>query len=181
MGDFDYQFSDDLRLKSKVKYANYKHDFALYVGGNGNNGNPITLNNYVESIAPGNQGYTARYQSGNPNQQISGSDLVVDNLHVDRLRPMTDYSGEINLTKIINTSNGGSHNVTLGSFIARSEAEDLNYQYRVLTEFNNDPRLVNLNYTDADGNMLSIRKVDFTIVSGKRQITFSPRIGLLFI
>ncbi|WP_117880464.1 TonB-dependent receptor [Aureibaculum luteum] len=151
LADFDYNFSDDLKLKSKVKYANYQHNFALYVGGNGNNGNPITLNNYMESIAPGNLGYTARYQSGDPNQQISGTDLVIDNLEVDRLRPMTDYSGEINLTKRIETSNGGSHNITVGSFIARSEAEDVNYQYRVLTEFNNDPRLVNLSYTNASG------------------------------
>ncbi len=151
LGDFNYRFSDDLRLQAKVRYANYQHNFALYVGGNGDNGNPITLDNYVESIAPGNLGYTAAYQSGS-GSQINGSDLVIDNLHVDRLRPMTDYSGEINLTKIIETSNGGSHNVTLGSFIARSEAEDVNYQYRVLSEFNNDPRLVNLNYTDAGGN-----------------------------
>jgi iron complex outermembrane recepter protein len=151
LGDFNYRFSDDLKLTSKVRYANYKHNFALYVAGNGNNGNPITLDNYVKSIAPGNQGYTAAYQSGSGGQ-VNGSDLVIDNLHVDRLRPMTDYSGEINLTKTISTTNGGSHNITLGSFIARTEAEDVNYQYRVLTEFNNDPRLVNLNYTDADGN-----------------------------
>ena len=151
LGDFNYRFSDDLKLQSKVRYANYKHNFALYVGGNGDNGNPITIDNYVESIAPGNQGYSAAYQSGSGGQ-VNGSDLVIDNLHVDRLRPMTDYSGEINLTKTISTSNGGSHNVTLGSFIARTEAEDVNYQYRVLTEFNNDPRLVNLSYTDADGN-----------------------------
>ncbi|OWW27246.1 TonB-dependent receptor [Zobellia sp. OII3] len=152
LADFDYRLDDDLRFKSKVKYANYKHNFALYVGGDGNNGNPITLDNYVESIAPGNQGYTANYQSGNPNQQINGSDLVVDNLHVDRLRPMTDYSGEASLTKTIETMNGGSHNVTLGTFIARTEAEDVNYQYRVLSEFNNAPRLVNLSYADAGGN-----------------------------
>ncbi|MGB6152112.1 MAG: TonB-dependent receptor [Pricia sp.] len=151
LADFDYRFSDDLRLTAKARYANYQHNFALYVGGNGDNGNPITLDNYVANIAPGNLGYSANYQSGSGGQ-INGSDLVLDNLHVDRLRPMTDYSGEINLTKILNTASGGSHNITLGSFIALTEAEDVNYQYRVLTEFNNDPKLVNLNYTDADGN-----------------------------
>jgi len=151
MGDFNYRFEDDLKLTSKIKYANYKHNFALYVGGNGTNGNPITLDNYVESIAPGNLGYTAAYQSGS-GAQINGNDLVIDNLHVDRLRPMTDYSGEINLTKSIETANGGNHNITVGSYIARTEAEDVNYQYRVLTEFNNNPQLVNLNYTDASGN-----------------------------
>tara|TARA_R110002051_G_scaffold280349_1_gene341964 strand:+ start:23268 stop:25943 length:2676 start_codon:yes stop_codon:yes gene_type:complete len=151
MGDFNYRFDDDLKLTSKIKYANYKHNFALYVGGSGNNGNPITLDNYVESIAPGNLGYTAAYQSGS-GAQINGNDLVIDNLHVDRLRPMTDYSGEINLTKSIETANGGNHNITVGSYIARTEAEDVNYQYRVLTEFNNNPQLVNLNYTDANGD-----------------------------
>ena len=151
MGEFDYRFSDDLRFKSKVRYANYKHNFALYVGGNGDNGNPITLDNYVASIAPGNLGYTATYQGGDPNSQINGSDLVVDNLQVDRIRPMTDYSGEFSLIQQINTNNGGSHNITLGSFIARTEAEDINYQYRALTEFNNQPRLVNLNYTAPSG------------------------------
>ncbi|SFR60700.1 TonB-dependent receptor [Maribacter stanieri] len=151
MGDFNYRFEDDLKLTSKIKYANYKHNFALYVGGNGVNGNPITLDNYVESIATGNLGYTGAYQSGS-GSQINGNDLVIDNLHVDRLRPMTDYSGEINLTKSIETANGGNHNITVGSYIARTEAEDVNYQYRVLTEFNNNPQLVNLNYTDASGN-----------------------------
>ncbi|MEM9649782.1 MAG: carboxypeptidase-like regulatory domain-containing protein, partial [Bacteroidota bacterium] len=51
MGDFSYNFSDNLRFKSKIRYANYEHNFALYVGGNGDNGNPISLNNYVESVA----------------------------------------------------------------------------------------------------------------------------------
>ena len=59
-----------LKLTSKVKYANYKHNFALYVGGNGTNGNPITLDNYVESIAPGNQGYSAQYQSGDSDLRL---------------------------------------------------------------------------------------------------------------
>ena len=151
MGDFNYRFTDDLRFKAKARYANYKHNFALYVGGNGNNSNPITLDNYVESIAPGNLGYTATYQ-GSAGGQINGSDLVVDNVHIDRLRPMTDYSGEASLIKSIETANGGNHNITVGTFIARTEAEDVNYQFRALSEFNNSPRLVNLNYTAADGS-----------------------------
>ncbi|PQB03167.1 TonB-dependent receptor [Polaribacter filamentus] len=149
MGDFNYNFSDDLKFKSKVKFANYQHNFALYVGGNGTYNNPLTLANYVNNVAPGNTGYTAQYQGGvgsvNPN------DLVVENLHVDRLRPMTDYSGEASLTKTIETDKG-SHNITAGVYLARTEAEDVNYQYRVLSEFNNNPRLVNLSYTDAGDN-----------------------------
>ncbi|MFD2530104.1 TonB-dependent receptor [Polaribacter marinaquae] len=149
MADFDYNFADDLKFKSKVKYASYKHNFALYVGGNGTYNNPLTLGNYIENVAPGNLSYTAQYQGGIG--AVNANDLVVENLHVDRLRPMTDYSGEASLTKIID-SDAGSHNITAGVYLARTEAEDVNYQYRVLSEFNNNPRLVNLSYVDAGGN-----------------------------
>ncbi len=147
MGDFVYRLSDNIRFKSKVKYANYEHNFALYVGGNGDYGNPLTMNEYVAAVAPGNTAFDATYQGGS-GDQMNGSDLVVENLHVDRLRPMTDYSGEANL---IFNSDDGIHTFTLGTFLARTEAEDVNYQYRVLSEFNNNPRLVNLSYTDAGG------------------------------
>ena len=64
---------------------------------------------------------------------------------------MTDYSGEASLTKTLEVTNG-THNITGGVFLARTEAEDVNYQYRVLSEFNNNPKLVNLSYVDAGGN-----------------------------
>lgn len=147
MGDFTYRLSDNVRFKSKVKYASYEHNFALYVGGNGDFGNPISLSDYVAAVAPDNTAFDATYQGGS-GEQINGTDLVVENLHVDRLRPMTDYSGEANF--IFNSSNG-NHTYTVGTFMARTEAEDVNYQYRVLSEFNNNPRLVNLSYTNATG------------------------------
>lgn len=147
LADFDYNLNDNLKFKSKVKYVNYQHNFALYVGGNGTYGNPITLNNYIAAVAPGNLGANATYQGGS-GEQINGNDLVIENLHVDRLRPMTDYSGEASL--ILNSDNG-NHTYTVGTFLASTEAEDVNYQYRVLSEFNNNPRLVNLSYTDVGG------------------------------
>lgn len=148
MGDFIYNLSDNTRFKAKVKYADYQHSFALYVGGNGSFGNPISLNDYVAAVAPGNTAFNAQYQGGS-GEQINGNDLVVENLHVDRLRPMMDYSGEASL---IFKSADNAHTYTLGTYMARTEAEDVNYQYRVLSEFNNNPRLVNLSYTAAGGN-----------------------------
>lgn len=148
LADFNYDLTDNLKFKSKVKYANYQHNFALYVGGNGNYGNPITLSDYVVAVAPNNIDYTANYLGGS-GQQINGNDLVIENLHIDRLRPMTDYSGEANL---VFKSDNGIHTYTAGTFLARTEAEDVNYQYRVLSEFNNNPRLINLSYTDAGGD-----------------------------
>ena len=148
LSEFKYNLSDNLRFNAKAKYANYQHNFALYVGGNGTYGNPISLSNYISEVAPGNTGFDATYQGGS-GAQINGNDLVVENLHVDRLRPMTDYSGEANF--VLNSDNG-NHTYTVGTFLARTEAEDVNYQYRVLSEFNNNPQLVNLSYTDAGGD-----------------------------
>lgn len=150
LGEFEYNLSDNLKFKSKARMANYQHSFALYVGGNGvNGGNPLTLDQYITEIAPDNAGFAANYHG--VNGAINGSDLVVDNLHVDRIRPMTDYAGEAALTKKI-TTDAGSHNLTLGTFIGRSEADDLNFQYRVVSEFNNNPRLVDISYTDTTGS-----------------------------
>ncbi|WP_010134129.1 TonB-dependent receptor [Ochrovirga pacifica] len=150
LGDFKYNLEDDLKFQAKVRYAKYKHNFALYVGGSGDYGTPIQLGDYVNNIATNNLGYSATYQGGD-GSQISDTDLVIENLHVDRLRPMTDYAGEASLTKTLDTD-FGNHNITAGTFLARTEAEDVNYQYRVLSEFNNDPRLVNLSYTNAGGD-----------------------------
>jgi len=150
MGEYEYDLSKNLKFKSKAKLANYKHSFALYVGGNGaNGGNPVSLSDYMNIVAPGNSAYTASYHG--LEGSVNGSDLVVDNLHVDRIRPMTDYSGEASLTQKIQT-NSGSHNITLGTFIGRSEADDINFQYRVVSEFNNNPKLVNITFSDSLGN-----------------------------
>ena len=148
LGDFKYNFSDNLKFQSKIRFAEYEHSFALYVGGNGGQPNPVTLGEYINNVAPGNTGYAASFQGGTGNQ-LSANTLVVDNLHVDRLRPMTDFTGEASFTY---TSDNNQHNITFGAFGTRTEAEDVNWQYRALTEFNNDPQLVNLNYTGAGGN-----------------------------
>ncbi|MEL6592793.1 MAG: TonB-dependent receptor, partial [Bacteroidota bacterium] len=88
MGDFEYYFNDDLKFRAKARMADYHHSFALYVGGNGGFGsNPIAFSTYMDSVAPGNTGVTANYHG--ENGTIPGSDLVVENLHVDRIRPMS--------------------------------------------------------------------------------------------
>ncbi|MEM7162453.1 MAG: TonB-dependent receptor, partial [Bacteroidota bacterium] len=149
MGDFEYDLASDLKFNAKAKLANYQHSFALHVGGNGaNGGNPITMDRYMETVAPGHMSYSANYLG--LDTQVSGSDLVVDNLHVDRIRPMSDFSGEASLTKNITTASG-SHNITVGTFLGRSEAEDINFQYRAVSEWNNNPRLVNISYVDSLG------------------------------
>lgn len=147
LADFKYNLSDNLKFQSKVRFAEYQHNFALYVGGNGNQPNPVTLGEYINNIAPTNTGFNATFQGGNG--AINTNTLVVDNLHVDRLRPVQDYTGEASLTY---RTEDNKHNITFGTFLTRTEVEDVNWQYRAVTEFNNDPQLVNINYTDVDGN-----------------------------
>ncbi|NJB83366.1 TonB-dependent receptor [Wenyingzhuangia aestuarii] len=146
LGDFDYRFDNDLKFKAKARYAKYQHSFALLGGA----GDPMTLSDLVNDIDANNTGFTAQYQGGG-NTLIDGNTRVVSNNYTDRIRPMTDYSGEASLTKKIELSTT-EHNITVGTFLSRTEAEDVNYQYSYLSEFNNDPRLVNLSYTDAVGN-----------------------------
>ncbi len=149
LGEFEYDLPKSYKFKAKARMADYHHSFALYVGGNGvNEGNPTTLNNYMNVIAPDNTGFSANYHG--LSNAIDGNDLVVDNLHVDRIRPMTDYSGEASITKTI-SAGMGSHNITVGTFLGRSEADDVNFQYRVVSEWNNNPKMVDISYTNADG------------------------------
>jgi len=160
MGEFENNLTSSLKFRAKAKLADYKHSFALYVGGNGaNGGNPVALDEYVDIVAPGNTGYAANYHG--LEGSVDGADLVVDNLHVDRIRPMTDYSGEASLTQKVKTSSG-SHNITLGTFIGRSEADDINFQYRVVSEFNNNPKLVNISFTDS--KRVFIIELDKTVI-----------------
>lgn len=147
MLEFNYDLTDQVSFESKFKYADYQHSFALYVPGNGTFANPTPISEYVDIIAPGNQGFSASFQGGLG--EISPTTLVNDNLNIDRIRPMNDISGE---GAISYRSDNGHHNFKLGTYMSRTEVVDDNFQYRALTEFNNDPKLINLSYTDADGN-----------------------------
>lgn len=163
LGDFKYKFENDLKFRAKARYAKYQHSFALL----GGTGSPITLDNYVNGLDAANTGYVAKYQGGNPNNTITGDTRVSVNTHTDRIRPMTDYAGEASLTKKIDADDV-EHNVTIGTFLSRTEAEDVNFGFSYLSEFNNDPRLVNLSYTDGGGNNVIASEGGLTNRAGKK-------------
>ncbi|MET7029456.1 TonB-dependent receptor domain-containing protein [Sediminicola luteus] len=149
MSVFDYDLGDDWKIKTKVKVSDYINDFALYVAANGKANTPVTLNDYLDIQGfPGATNVNAAYVGGTA---LGSNDRIIDNLHVDRNRPITDYTGEFNITKKI-VGDVVEHNINLGTYLAFSEGEDNNYQFRTLTAFNNEPQLVNLSFTDAGGN-----------------------------
>jgi outer membrane receptor for Fe3+-dicitrate len=70
---------------------------------------------------------------------------------------MNDLSGELSLTKTIE-GNRIEHNITVGAFLARTEADDQNVQTQYLSEFNDQPRLVDLSYTDPGGGQVILSR-----------------------
>jgi len=150
MGAFNYNFDNGWKVNAKAKFSNYVSDFALYIGGNGAQNFPVTLDDYVASLPNATANYSATYVGGD-GTQITGSDLVIDNLHIDRHRPVTDYVGELSIHKKLAGDNA-THNLTAGVYLSYSEGEDINYQFRSLSEFNQDPQIINLSYTDTGDN-----------------------------
>lgn len=140
----DRDLGNDFGLNVKAKYARYKHQFNLFVDGDGIINVPETQSQYLtnRSIA-GTPSYTY-VDSGQP---LAAGTLLYANRLLNRDRPVSDFSSEANLTKRIE-SGGLTHNLTLGTWMARATADDNSLTQTFLAEFVNQPRLVNLS---ADG------------------------------
>ncbi|MFK7907032.1 MAG: TonB-dependent receptor, partial [Chitinophagales bacterium] len=82
--------------------------------------------------------------------ELAAGDLVFENRVLDRERPMQEMVGEVNLTKSIN-----GHNITLGTFMSDTKAQDNNWIWNFLGDFSNSPRVVGLSYMDAGGEMVN--------------------------
>jgi iron complex outermembrane recepter protein len=147
MMKMNQNFGDGWVFSSKIKYAKYAHDFNLFLDGAGF-GNPVETQ--ATFLATSGRGLTGgsnyKYTYVDNGQALPANALLFENRILDRQRPLTEYVGEFNLTKQLN-----NHTVTAGTYLARSEAGDKNITYRYLSEFAENPRLVNLTYTDAAG------------------------------
>jgi len=149
MGVFNYDLKNDWKILAKVKVSDYVSDFALYVGANGAANTPVSMTDYLNIHGyPNATNINASYVGGTT---LGANDRVIDNLHVDRNRPITDYTGEFSVTKKIENE-GVEHNITAGTYLTYTEGEDNNYQFRALSAWNNEPQMVNLSFTDAGGN-----------------------------
>ena len=144
MAHYKHEFDNAMKLNTKLRYARYEHQFNLFLTGTGN---PQSVTDFVTAIDPNATDITA-INTGTSNV-VPNSDKVLVNTLLDRNRPMTDLAGEINLTKQWITGDI-EHNVTLGSFLSRTEAHDQNVQTRYVSEFNAMPELVDIVYS-ADG------------------------------
>ena len=149
MGVFEYNLENNWKVKAKIKASDYVSDFALYLGANGSANTPVTLGDYLDIHGYSNAtNVNATYVGGT---SLGANDRIIDNLHIDRNRPITDYTGEFSVTKKIE-GDKVEHNITLGTYLSYTEGEDNNYQFRTLSAWNNEPQMVNLSFTDADDN-----------------------------
>ena len=144
MMNLKHSFANDWRVSSKVKAAKYDHWFNLFLDGDGSHNTPEAQADYLtDRNLPDNAVFT--YDDSG--KTLSSSDLLFENRVLDRERPMEEIVGELNLTKEVN-----GHNLTIGTFMSDTKAEDNNWIWNFLGDFSNSPRTVSVAYTDADGN-----------------------------
>ncbi len=153
---FDKEFGDTFSANGRVKYSDYKHKFGLWSDGDGLVNVPETLASFLSNptrrgayaelntpvpLTPANATYT--FVGGGA---VPANTILFANRFTDRDRPMTDFSGELNL--VAKWGDAVSHTVTLGGFYAKTTARDINVTTTYLAEFNNLPRLVSLTVTN---------------------------------
>lgn len=145
---FDHDLPGDMALNVKAKAAQYKHQFNLFSDGDGIINVPETQAQYLTNR---NITGASAFTYVDNGQALAAGTRLFANRITNRDRPAEDASAEINLTKRLELG-GATHNFTLGSWLARTSAEDNTLTQMYLAEFNNQPRLVNLtaggvNYT----------------------------------
>ncbi len=158
---FDKKFGDVFGINGRFKYSDYKHKFGLWSDGDGLVNVPETLGSFVTNatrrgaypelngIGAANATYT--FVGGGA---VPANTLLFANRFTDRNRPMTDFSGELNLTAKFGSE--VSHTVTLGGFYAKTIARDINVTTTYLAEFNNLPRLVALTVTNPNSGATTV-------------------------
>jgi len=147
MADLQHNFTNNWKLSAKLRNANYKHEFNFF-NTDGNGRNPLSQATFATTVLPA--GSTAPiYSYANDGTAVPANSLVLENIIVDRIRPINEISGQFNISKTINGSMDTRQTITLGTFLSHTNSIDYNVQLRYLSEFKDVPRLLNLRYTNA--------------------------------
>ena len=143
---FNKKFGGGWGINGRVKYSQYKHKFGLWSDGDGVINVPETLQSFLTNRRLGTLA-NASFTFANDGSAVPSNYLLFGNRITDRNRPAHDFTAELNLTKEF-TTGSASHTFTLGGFYGDATARDVNVTTRILTEFNNQPRLINLTVRD---------------------------------
>ena len=146
MADLQHNFTNNWKLSAKLRSANYKHEFNFF-NTDGSGRNPLAQSTFATTVLPA--GSTAPiFSYANDNTVVPSNALVLENIIVDRTRPLNEIAGQLNISKLID--NGSTRQtITLGTFLSHTNSVDYNVQFRYLSEFRDRPRVLNLRYTNA--------------------------------
>ena len=151
MAAFDHNFGDGWKFNAKLRSSKYQHEFNFF-GVDGSGRNPIAQKTFVDSVAarPPINATSYRFTYANDGRPVNANSLILENNITDRIRPMNEIAGQFNITKTIEGKKS-THNINLGSFLSRTEADDYNVQIRYLSEFKDQPKVLNLSFVDGAG------------------------------
>lgn len=128
-------------IDGKIKFSSYDSGSNFFNNGVGPQV-PQSQADTLTNLGLVGQG-AAVFTDVNTGAVLAGSDLIYQGGFNDRERDATDGTIELNITKSFEVGEL-THNFTLGAFIARAEADNIQRSVRFLTQFNNDPTLVDL-------------------------------------
>ncbi len=163
MADLNKQFDNGWSLSAKARYANYDHQFNLFLDGDGVHNVPETQAGYLadRGLVSGTFTYAST------GQQLASGDLLFENRILDRDRPLEDIVSDAYLSRRIETANA-THNITVGTFNSFAKAGDNNWIYNFLGDFRNAPEMVNVVGTDTSGNAVEYTSGGYVNGSGRQ-------------
>ena len=136
-------FGDGWKLGSRIKFSVLDTGSNFFNNGAGvGGGGPFTQSQFLASRGLDGMG-AAAFTFAETGAALGANDLVFANQFNDRERDATDGTIEINVSKAVELF-GMQHTFTLGTFIARAEADNVQRSVLYLADFNNNPALVNL-------------------------------------
>ena len=133
MAALKHTFGNNWKLSAKAKAAKYDHWFNLFLDGDGVHNVPETQATYLSDRGlPANSAFTYV----DDGTTLAPSDLLFQNRILDRQRPMEEIVGEAYLTKV-----AGNHNISFGTFLSNTRADDNNWISNFVGDFRNAPRM----------------------------------------
>lgn len=148
MAAFQRDFDKGWKFDAKIRSAKYQHEFNFF-GVDGSGRNPITQKIFVDSVAarPPQVPTSYTYTYANDGTTLNPNSLILENNMTDRIRPLTEMAANFNISKSIE-GDKVSQTINFGTFLSSTEAGDYNVQIRYLSEFKDQPRILNLRYVD---------------------------------
>lgn len=172
---FMFEFAKTIggwEFQSKTRLSKFEHKFDFW-----SPGKTFEIDAYAKSKNATLKSYTYTYADNAQPLALStgangGKTYVTEQSLTLRNRPMSDFSTDIRMTKKI--ANGANeHNLTFGVFGAVTRQLQDEVGTGVLVELNDQPKLVDLSYIDANNQTVRVTKGGFRQnVAGRTYNTF---------